>query len=522
MRKLYDRIALRNLAFLALILSPALSFAQVDAAMIAKIREEGLNHSQIPQIAHQLTDVSGPRLTNSPGYHQAAAWIVKTLQGWGLKNAQTEAWGQFGYGWSAEKTYLAMRSPYYSPMIAYSAPWSGSTNGPVSAQAFLVEKLDSGWIAAHAAEMKGRILLVRTADSVLSSDFKPDATRYSDSGLANIQDTYMLTSAQLKSYMPFIKQRFQLKKMLSSTGAAALLQMSSGARDGTVEVQSFIGYRKQDQPAVPEMVVAKEDYLRVVRLLEEGRPVQLELQSDTRLKTDDLTGHDVVGEIPGTDATLKSELVMLGGHLDSWSAGTGATDNGAGCIVALEAIRILKSLGVQPKRTIRIALWDGEEQGLLGSFHYVKNHFGDPMDMKLKPEQEKVSAYYNLDNGSGRIRGVFAQGNEMVLPIFKEWLQPFADLGASTVTMHNTGSTDHLSFDAVGIPGFQFIQDPLDYESRTHHTNMDNYDHLLMDDLKQAATILAAFVYNTAMRAEKMPRKPLPKPEKFLFDDFLP
>jgi carboxypeptidase Q len=190
--------------------------------------------------------------------------------------------------------------------------------------------------------------------------------------------------------------------------------------------------------------------------------------------------------------------------------------------VALEAIRILKTLGVQPKRTIRIALWDGEEQGLLGSFHYVKNHFGDPADMKLKPEQEKVSAYYNLDNGSGKIRGIFTQGNEKVAPIFKQWLEPFADLGAGTVTLHSTGSTDHLSFDAVGIPGFQFIQDPLDYESRTHHTNMDNYDHLLMGDLKQAATILASFVYNTAMQAEKIPRKPLPKPEKFLFDDFLP
>jgi len=522
MRKLYDWISVRNAAFLVLILAPVLVRAQLDAAMTARIREEGLNHSQIPHIAHELTDVSGPRLTNSPGYHQAAAWIVKTLGEWGLSKAQAEPWGEFGYGWSAEKTYLAMRTPYYSPMIAYAAPWSGSTNGPVSAAAFLVEKLDSGWIAAHAAEMKGRILVVRSADSLLESDFKPDATRYTDSGLANIQDTYMLTPAQLKSFMPILRRRFQLKKMLGSTGAAALLQMSSGGRDGTVEVQGFIGYRKQDQPAAPELVVAKEDYLRVVRLLEEGRNVQLELQSDTRLKTDDLRGHNVVGEIPGTDASLQSEVVMLGGHLDSWPAGTGATDNGAGCIVALEAVRILKSLGIQPKRTIRIALWDGEEQGLLGSFHYIKNHFGDPADMKFKPEQEKISAYYNLDNGSGKIRGIFTQGNEQVVPIFKEWFQPFADLGASTVTLRNTGSTDHLSFDAVGIPGFQFIQDPLDYESRTHHTNEDNYDHLQMDDLKQAATILAAFVYNTAMRSEKMPRKPLPKPEKFLFDDFLP
>jgi carboxypeptidase Q len=522
MRKLYDWLPTKFVACMTLFLLPAMLWAQVDKAITDRIREEGLNHSQIPYIAHQLTDVSGPRLTNSPGYHQAAAWIVKTLQEWGLTKVQAEPWGEFGYGWSAEKTYLAMRSPYYAPMIAYAAPWSGSTNGPVSATAFLVEKMDSAWIASHAAQMKGHILVARTADSLLSSDFKPDATRYTDSALAAIGDTYMLTPAMLHSFIPYIVQMIRIQKMLQATGAVALLEMSRGARDGTVEVQSFLGFRKQDQPTAPSLVVAKEDYLRVMRLLEEGREVTLELQSDTKLKKDDLRGHNVVGEIPGTDPALKSELVMLGGHLDSWSAGTGATDNGAGSIVALEAIRILKTLGVQPKRTIRIALWDGEEQGLLGSFHYVKNHFGDPADMKLKPEQEKVSAYYNLDNGSGKIRGIFTQGNEKVAPIFKQWLEPFADLGAGTVTLHSTGSTDHLSFDAVGIPGFQFIQDPLDYESRTHHTNMDNYDHLLMGDLKQAATILASFVYNTAMQAEKIPRKPLPKPEKFLFDDFLP
>jgi Zn-dependent M28 family amino/carboxypeptidase len=246
------------------------------------------------------------------------------------------------------------------------------------------------------------------------------------------------------------------------------------------------------------------------------------MQSDTKLYDQDLTGHNVVAEIPGTDPGLKAEVVMLGGHLDSWTAGTGATDNGAGCIVALEAVRILKTLGIQPKRTIRIALWDGEEEGLLGSFHYVRNHFGDPLDMKLKPEQTKVSAYYNLDNGSGKIRGVFAQGNDKAADIFRQWLVPFGDLGASTVTLHNTGSTDHLGFDAVGIPGFQFIQDPIDYETRTHHSNEDNYDHLVMEDMEQAAAIMASFVYNTAMRTQMIPRKPLPKPEKFIFDDLIP
>lgn len=206
--------------------------------------------------------------------------------------------------------------------------------------------------------------------------------------------------------------------------------------------------------------------------------------------------------------------------MDSWQSSTGATDNGAGCIASLEAIRILKALGIQPRRTIRIVLWGGEEQGLLGSFHYVKNHFGDPATMRLTPEAANVSAYFNLDNGSGKIRGIYDQSNEAVIPIFKKWLEPFEDLGATVVSPHNTGSTDHLSFDAVGIPGFQFVQDPLDYESRTHHTNVDNFDHLSIKDLQQASIIIAAFVYNTAQRPERLPRKPLPKPEKFIFEEF--
>ena len=247
----------------------------------------------------------------------------------------------------------------------------------------------------------------------------------------------------------------------------------------------------------------------------------LELEIQTKLYKDDTKGYNLVADIPGVDPGLKDEVVMLGGHLDSWQTATGATDNGAGCIVMLEAVRILQVLGVQPKRTIRIALWSGEEQGLLGSFNYVKNHFGDPATMQLKPAQQKVSAYFNLDNGTGKIRGIYDQGNKAVIPVFAKWLESFVDLGASTVTPHSTGATDHLSFDAIGIPGFQFIQDPLEYETRTHHSNMDSYDHLMLADLRQAATIVAAFIYNTAMRPEKLPRKQLPKPEKFLFEEFL-
>ena len=220
----------------------------------------------------------------------------------------------------------------------------------------------------------------------------------------------------------------------------------------------------------------------------------------------------MIAEIPGTDPKLKDEVVMLGGHLDSWHSGTGATDNAAGCAVMMEAVRLLKTLNVQPRRTIRIALWSGEEQGLFGSRNYVKNHFGDPATMQLTPDQSKISAYYNLDNGSGKIRGVYLQENEKVRPIFAEWLKPFEEMGANTLTINTTGSTDHVSFDGVGIPGFQFIQDPLEYDTRTHHSNMDTYDHLVPADLKEAAAVVAAFVYNTAQRDEKLPRKPLPEP----------
>jgi carboxypeptidase Q len=515
MRKFY-------LLLLSGLVASSLALAQeADMEMIKKIREEGLNHSQVKFIAHNITDVAGSRLTNSPGFRRAASWIVSTLKQWGLSNAQTEAWGEFGYGWSVEHFYAAMKTPYYSGFIAYPAPWSGSTSGLVEAPVFLVEKMDSAWIVDHADKIKGSILLYRNPDSTLPGAFRPDASRYTDSALAKLGDTYMLTPDMLKFFLPTIVKAMKVKKLIQRSGALAILEMSRGARDGTVFVDGFGGFRKDDQPALPDLIVEKEDYLRMERLLEGGGEVRVEMDIRAKLYADDLKGHNVIAEIPGTDPSLKAEVVMLGGHLDSWQSATGATDNGAGCIVAMEAVRILKSLGVSPKRTIRISLWDGEEQGLIGSFQYVKNHFGDPADMKLKPEQARISAYYNLDNGTGKIRGIFTQGNQKVAPIFTKWLEPFSDLGASTVTLHSTGSTDHLSFDAVGIPGFQFIQDPVDYESRTHHSNVDTYDHLLPDDLKQAATILAAFVYNTAMRAEMLPRKPLPKPEKFLFDGLL-
>jgi Zn-dependent M28 family amino/carboxypeptidase len=295
---------------------------------------------------------------------------------------------------------------------------------------------------------------------------------------------------------------------------ALVLSMNARGNDGTIFVSSGGSYNK-DSPEAPAMVMlSSDDYLRIQRLLEAGVKVELEAEVKTKFYNEDLQGYNVVAEIPGTDPTLKDEVVMLGGHLDSWHAATGATDNAAGCAVMMEAVRILKALGMHPKRTIRIALWSGEEQGLHGSRNYVKNHFADPAKMELKPEHQKVSAYYNLDNGTGRIRGIYLQGNKNVSQLFKQWLEPFSDMDANTITLNNTGGTDHLAFDAVGIPGFQFIQDPIEYDTRTHHTNMDTYDHLVPEDLKQAAIVVAAFVYNTAQRDEKIPRKELPKAQQ--------
>lgn len=513
-------------SILALILVfPVFLVAQqekIDEAMMARIREEGLDHSRVSWIAHNLTDVNGPRLTNSTGYRKASAWVVSTLKSWGLP-AHLEPWGEFGYGWDVLRSSLSMQKPYYEPLIAYASPWCGSTNGKLNAEVFLLEHIDTTYIEKMGNHIKGKIVLLQSKDSTIRSDFEPDATRYSDSSLQQVSDKHMISKDVIKMFLTKLKKINAIKKWLMKKGAIALISAGGGneGRDGTVFVGGLGDYLKINQPLIPEMIVSTEACLKMQRLIHSGIRVKLDIDLKTKLLSDDTKGYNVVGEIPGTDPKLKAELVILGGHLDSWASATGATDNAAGCIASLEAIRILKTLGVSPKRTIRIALWGGEEQGLLGSFNYVKKHFGNPADMRLKPEQQKVSAYYNLDNGSGKIRGIFNQGNEAVTPIFSKWLQPFNDLDATTVTPHNTGSTDHLSFDAVGIPGFQFIQDPLDYATRTHHSNMDDYDHLSLSDLQQAAVIMAAFVYNTAMRDEMLPRKPLPKPEKFIFEEFV-
>lgn len=495
----------------------------VDTAAFRQIRSAEMADSHVADIAFHITDAAGSRLTISPGYFRAAKWAVATMKQWGMQNAALEPWGEYGRGWEIEDFHISLRTPYAGYILGYPLPWSTNTNGDIHAPLFLLTNsnlMDSAWLVGHADEMKGKIILVASTVARHSvDDTQPFATRLTDSALARLPDDYMLTRAQLMGFLKPQAQRERALLQLKANGALAVVYANGRGQDGTLGVQSYLNYKTGRPAFLPEATISSEDGFKIKRLLAAGESVELNLNIKGKFYGDDTRGYNVVGEIPGTDPGLKTQLVMLGGHLDSWSAATGATDNGAGCIVMLEAVRLLDSLHLQPKRTIRIALWGGEEEGLLGSYNYVKNHFGSGETGVFKPEQALVSAYFNLDNGTGRIRGIYAQNDTAVKPIFEAWLVPFGDLDAKTVTLSNTGSTDHLPFDWVNIPGFQFIQDPLDYETRTHHTNMDTYDYLRMDDLKQAAIIVASFVYQASIRPDLLPRKPVVK-EQFVFDGF--
>ncbi len=512
--------------FLAfIVLSPLATMAQdenVDTAAMSKIRTEGLDHSQVMDIIFHLTDASGPRLTSSPGYFRAANYAKQSLAGWGLQNAMLDPWGSFGKSWELQKSYLAMTAPYYKPLSAFPKAWVGGTNGLKSADVLLITAKDSAGLTEYKGKLKGKILILDRND-VYNQSFKADATRYTDAQLdsmANAKPPAPLdTAAQRRRREQFANQNrggaarmaTLLREMAKSEGAVAILSDVIRGHDGTLFVQGGGTYKMKDPENFTDVVIELEDYNTILRLLKANIPVKLDADVKTKFNTTDSLGYNVIAEIPGTDPTLKDEVVMLGAHLDSWQGATGATDNAAGSAVMLEAIRILKATGLQPKRTIRIGLWSGEEEGLLGSRGYVKKTFGDPATMQLTPAHAKFSSYFNVDNGTGKIRGIYLQGNEACRHIFEQWFKPFNDLGAKTITISNTGGTDHQSFDALGLPGFQFIQDPIEYDTRTHHSTMDSYDHLIGADLKQMATIVAAFVYDAAQRVDKLPRKDLPK-----------
>lgn len=512
--------------FTLLALAPLFCFVAIaqkegDEAFMARLKDEGMNRSKVMEHAFYLTDVNGPRLTASPGFMTAAKWAKTTLESWGLKNVQIESWGEFGKSWQQQRCYVAMTKPYYLPLIAMPVAWTGSTPGKkeINSPVVLIKATDSAGLMAYAGKVKDRVVMVWRPDTVRMG-FRPDATRRTDEELARMEQAQPAQRTGNRGGNPSMAEAMRarqtfarvLANFLQTEKPALVLSMSRG-NEGTIFVQGAPGgaYRLNAPETPANVVLSSDDYLRLQRLADAGVPVMMEADVKTSFSDKDPNGYNVIADIPGTDPQLKDEVVMLGAHLDSWQGATGATDNAAGCAVMMEAVRLLTAMNLQPRRTIRIALWGGEEQGLHGSRNYVKAHVGDPATMELKSLHSKLAAYYNLDNGTGKIRGVYLQGNDAVRPIFAKWLAALKDLGASTLTINNTGGTDHLSFDAVGVPGFQFIQDEIEYNTRTHHTNMDTYDHLLPEDLKQASTILATFAFNTAQRDEKLPRKEMPK-----------
>jgi len=522
------------LVCLLFVVSPAANLwsqEKVDLETMGRIRYEGFHDSKVMDYATGLMDTIGERLTGSPNMKRANEWTRDQLTAMGLSNAHLESWGPFGRGWANQYVNVRMTSPDVVTLLAYPKAWTPGTNGVVQGKCVRAAIDDKKDFDKYKGKLAGMIVILG-ADAEVKPITEAPYKRLSDDDLAKLGDYQIPADRPGFRFADFIKrQQFikDLNQFFADEKVLAVIDHSRGtAGGGTVFVQSGGSYKTGETTTVPQLTMASEHWTRIARLLQQKKDVSLELNVSSTFYDDDAMQYDTIAEIPGTDK--KDELVMLGAHLDSWHAGTGATDNGAGTIVMMEAVRILKALDLKPRRTIRIGLWSGEEEGLLGSQGYVQNHFGarPPMDdpgmkgmptllrreagdVTVKPEQAKVSAYFNVDNGSGKIRGVHLQENEAVAPIFEAWMKPFKDLGMTTLTMRNTGGTDHLSFDAVGIPGFQFIQDPIEYETRTHHSNMDVYDRLQTDDLKQIAVIVAGFVYDAAMRDQMLPRKPIEK-----------
>lgn len=565
-------------------LLPAFTFGQTapkiyeaPKEIVDKIKDEGMNRSQVMKTLSYMSDVIGPRLTGSPGLKRANEWTRDQMASWGLQNAHLESWGPFGRGWTLKRYYAMVDGPTAFPVISYPKAWSPGTDTlmppppPVDPKAkgkppaapaststaftgevvrFNATKEED--LEQYKGKLKGKIILMSPTREV-KAWLEAPGKRFTDAELLALADAPDPAAARRPAGAPaggpggpggnFAQAaQFNGRRMrfLVEEGSAILLDAGRGD-GGTIFVQGAAAVPPATPtPGVPNPTVrdkaakvpiqisaAVEHYNRIARMVDAGEKVTMTVDLAVEFQDADPMSYNTIAEIPGTDKA--DEIVMLGGHIDSWQAGTGATDNGAGCAVMMEAVRILQTLGLKPRRTIRVGLWSGEEQGLLGSRAYVRQHFGyrgdpnapafgggggggqnqTPQPLTKLAEYDKLSAYFNIDNGTGKVRGVYMQGNEAVRPIFRNWLAPFKEMGANTLSLSNTGGTDHLSFDGIGLPGFQFIQDAVEYDTRTHHSNMDVFDRIQADDMKQMSIILATFVYQTAMMDEKMPRKPI-------------
>ncbi|MGB5294792.1 MAG: M20/M25/M40 family metallo-hydrolase [Thermoanaerobaculia bacterium] len=511
----------------------------IDWEMVNRIRIEGINRSQVMDTLQYLTDRIGPRLTGSPALVEANEWTLQKLREWGLKNGRLEEWGPFGRGWSFSRSAVHMIQPRQTPLMALPKAWTPGTSGPVRGRAFKVTLETEDDLDQYRGGLQGKVLLVSDSREITAPE-QAEFARLSPTELEEMEH-FSFPSGRVEKWLEEAREQLQLRRALNEflikEGAVAVVDISS-SDGGTLRLGSAGSREPGASVGLPTIAMATEQYNWILRLLEEEQDVELEIDIEAQFYDDSLMVYNTIAEIPGTDKA--DEVVLLGAHLDSWHPGTGSNDNGTGTAVVMEAVRILTALGVRPRRTIRVGLWAGEEQGLLGARAHVEKHYASRPDSKIpdqqefpahlrtlgwpitpKPDHAKLSGYFNLDNGSGKIRGIYTQGNAAVAQVFEEWLKPFRDMGADTVTNRNTGGTDHVAFDAVGLPGFQFIQDDLDYYTRTHHSNWDVFDHAQREDLVQASVVMASFAYHAAMRDEMLPRKPLPQrpPEGAIEDD---
>ena len=546
-----NRRALVCVALLALTLTAAAQSTNnkdhVDLSVINRIKTEAFANSQVMDTLSWLSDRYGPRLTGSPQAQEAADWAVTRLKGYGVANVHLESWGPFGRSWDLQDYTVDMIAPRYSHLHATPLAWTRSTDGPVTGEPILTplvrtynpkkaQEAIEKFKAAYGGKLKGKILLLSDPDPVApaaAAFFKRD----SDSDLADMAKApapmakvpfdpknfdvpddpqkrraffQSLTEDDIDKIIDAVTDaRAKLQEFLVREGAVAAFVSDDRMKYGLTFAEQALSEESKYPLAIPTFSVTREQYNRIARLIGMKQPVQLRVNLKAIASDKDVDSFNIVGEIPG--GSKKDEVIMIGAHFDSWHGGTGATDNGAGSAVMIEVMRILQTLNLKMDRTVRIGLWTGEEEGLYGSKAYVKQHFADPATMKTTPEYAKLSGYFNLDNGAGQIRGAYLQGNDMMRPLFEEWLAPWRDLGTGAMTIRNTGGTDHLAFDAVGLPGFQFIQDDLDYMTMTHHSDMDTYDHAPPADMMQCAAVIASVVYNAANRTEMLPRKPQPQ-----------
>jgi len=516
-------------SFILLLISAMAVSAQdkIDLSILSRIKHEAFQNSQVMDDLFYLTDVYGPRLTNSPGHRQAGDWVMKRLKEYGLENVHEESWGPFGQSWKLTYFSAHLLEPQYQTLIGFPLAWTPGTTGDIKAEPVMAVINTEADFEKFKGKLKDKVVLSMepkviamsteplakrlTDEDVAARERVLDPSRPSYGGMAPANSAPVLTPEQREAAAALRKKT---AKFFKDEGAAVVLQYGYNGDGGTVFASNGGSQDPKEPIPAPTVALTPEHYNRIARLVQHNIPVKLEFD----IRAEFLGGNDnsfnVIGEIPGT--TNKDEVVMLGGHLDSWHGATGATDNATGSSVAIEAVRILKTLNQPLGRTVRIALWGGEEEGLLGSIAYVQEHFAQRDTMQLKPEFLKLSAYYNDDTGTGRFRGISVGGNDVAKPIFESWLAPLHDLGATAVVGATSpatvkpGGTDHTSFTWIGLPGFSFLQDPMEYGTRTHHSNMDFYDRVQPGDVMQGAAIEAWFVYNTATRRDMMPRLEVP------------